>query len=90
MHKRIYPNEYRLMQKIIETFNLANLISPDRVNSAWCGCYTNILIKRKYYTTKIINVDEPENVVCKIADTYWKTIDSSPSWKKGADRTLPQ
>ena len=76
MHKRIYPNDYRLMRRILETFNLANLEAPDRVNSAWCSCYTTILIKRKHYTTKIINVDEPKSAVCKIANTPEETIDS--------------
>jgi len=47
MHKRIYPNVYRFMRKIIEIIYLANLCAPDRVNSAWCGCYTTILIKRE-------------------------------------------
>jgi len=26
------------MRKILETFDLANLSAPGRVNSAWCGC----------------------------------------------------
>jgi len=29
-----------------------------------------------------MNIDEPENAECKIADTTCKTIDSTPVWKK--------
>ena len=89
MHKRIYPNSYRLMRWILETFNFANLGAPGRVNSAWCSCYTTIFIKMEIVYKQNCQHSWTTKRRCKIA--YPRRKQSIQyQHREGAARTILQ